>query len=176
MPARIVPNMSRLIRSILRGVLGGAVGTLCMDLLWYRRFRAGGGSQPFASWETSEGLAGYENAPAPARTARVMAGRAGIDLPDSSARAANNAVHWVTGVGWGKMHGIAARVLGTSHPALGLATAVTAWATSYVVLPRLGVYKPMGEYDRDVLVQDLTAHLVFGAGLGLTYRLISPSR
>ncbi|MGB8360453.1 MAG: hypothetical protein WCE80_03570 [Acidimicrobiia bacterium] len=168
--------MSRLIRSILRGALSGAVGTLCMDLLWYRRFRAGGGSQPFTPWETSEGLAGYENAPAPARTAKVMAGMAGIDLPDSSARAANNAVHWVTGVAWGKMHGASAQVLGTSNPVLGLVTAVTAWATSYVVLPKLGVYKPMSEYDRDVLKQDLTAHLVFGAGLGLTYRLLSPRR
>lgn len=168
--------MSRLIRSILRGALSGAVGTLCMDLLWYRRFQAGGGSQPFMAWETSEGLEGYENAPAPARTAKVMAEMAGIDLPDSSARAANNAVHWVTGIAWGKMHGIAARMLGTANPALGLATSVTAWATSYVVLPRLGVYKPMSEYDREVLVQDLTAHLVFGAGLGLTYRLISPRR
>lgn len=165
--------MSRLMRSVALGAVSGLVGTLCMDLLWFRRFRAGGGSQDFIPWETSEGLDNYEGAPAPARTAKVMAGLAGVDLPDSSARFANNMVHWSTGIGWGKMHGAGAFALRTANPVLGLVTAVTAWATSYVVLPRLGVYEPMSEYDRDVLLQDLTAHLVYGSALGLTFRLLS---
>ena len=169
-----VPNMIKLIRSAFLGAVAGAAGTLAMDLLWYRRFRAGGGSQDFFAWETSEGLKGYEDAPAPARTAKVVAGMADIDLPDSSARAANNVVHWMTGVSWGEAHGVAAAVLGTSNPGLGLGTAVVAWVTSYGVLPKLGVYKPISEYDGDALWQDLSAHLVFGAALGLVFRLISP--
>ena len=71
---------------------------------------------------------------------------------------------------------MAALTLGTANPALGLATAVAAWATSYVVLPRLGVYKPITEYDRDVLWQDLSAHLVYGVALGLAFRLLSMRR
>ncbi len=169
-------GMSRFFRSAVIGVIGGAVGTMCMDLFWYRRFRSGGDSQPFIAWETSEGTDRYEDAPAPARSAKVIAGLAGIDLPDSSARAANNAVHWLTGIGWGEAHGVAAFTLGTANPALGLATAVTAWATSYVVLPRLGVYKPITEYDRDVLWQDFSAHLVYGVALGLAFRLLSARR
>jgi hypothetical protein len=165
--------MVKLIRHVLAGAVAGAFGTLAMDLLWYRRYRAGGGTQPFTAWETSEGVDGYENAPAPARTAKAVADIVGVTLPDSSARTVNNLVHWVTGIGWGKAYGTASTALGTSTPLLGPVTGVVAWSTSYVVLPQLGVYKPIGEYDRAVLVQDLTAHLVYGSVMGVTYRLLT---
>jgi hypothetical protein len=165
--------MAKLIRHVFAGAVAGALGTLAMDLLWYRRYRSGGGTQPFMAWETSEGVEGYENAPAPARTAKAVADIAGVTLPDSSARTVNNLVHWMTGIGWGKAYGTASTALGTSTPLLGPVTGVVAWSTSYVVLPQLGVYKPIGEYDRDVLVQDLTAHLVYGSVMGVTYRLLT---
>lgn len=161
-------------RSIVAGALAGAVGTLCMDLVWYRRYRSAGGTQDFVPWETSEGTTGYEDAAAPARTAKTVADIVGIDLPDGSARLANNAVHWLTGVGWGQAHGLVSSLIGSSHPALGPVTAVAAWATSYAVLPKLGVYEKISEYDADVLWQDLSAHLVFGAALGLVFRSLSP--
>lgn len=167
--------MSSLVRSALIGAVGGALGTLAMDLVWYRRFRKGGGSQAFIDWETSDGTYGYEDAGAPARTAKAMADMVGVDLPDSSARLANNVVHWVTGIGWGKAHGIAAGALSTASPLLGIGTACVAWATSYAVLPKLGVYKPITEYDGDVLWHDLSAHLVFGAVLGGAYSILSKS-
>jgi hypothetical protein len=88
----------------------------------------------------------------------------------------NNAVHWTTGIGWGKAHGLAAGILGTTNPLLGLVTGFVAWATSYAVLPRLGVYQPMSEYDRDVLWQDLSAHLVYGAVVGIIFRVLSGRR
>jgi hypothetical protein len=50
--------------------------------------------------------------------------------------------------------------------ATGVATGVAAWGTSYAVLGRLGIYQPISEYDRETLVKDLSAHLVFGATLG----------
>ena len=165
--------MVNVIRRVLLGAIAGTLGTLAMDLLWYRRYRSGGGSQPFLAWETSEGTEGYETAAAPAQTAKVVAGFVGVELPDSSARAVNNVVHWITGVGWGKAHGTAAAILGTTTPLLGPITGVVAWGTSYVVLPRLGVYKPMREYDTEVLWQDLSAHLVYGATLGIAFRLLA---
>jgi hypothetical protein len=163
------------IRNIVMGAVAGAAGTLAMDLVWYRRFRTAGGSQAFGAWETSEGTADFESAAAPARTAKAVADIAGIELPDSSARLANNVVHWVTGAGWGQAHAMAATALGTVNPLLGPVTAVVAWATSYAVLPRLGVYRPIGEYDRNTLWQDLSAHLVFGAALGVAYRALVAS-
>lgn len=162
-----------MIRSALLGVVAGAVGTLSMDLLWYRRYRSGGGTQSFTPWETSEGTTDYEAAPAPARTAQAVAGIVGFELPDGSARAVNNLVHWLTGLAWGKVHGLTAHAIGSSNPLLGLGTAVLAWGTSYAVLPRLGVYEDLAEYEPEVLWQDLSAHLVYGAALGLSFRAIS---
>jgi hypothetical protein len=165
--------MARMIRSLLLGTLAGAVGTLCMDLVWFRRYRASGGTQEFVPWETSEGTTGYKQAAAPARTAEAVAALAGVELPDSSARAVNNAVHWLTGLTWGQAHGLMAAMTGWSNPVLGLGTAVTAWGTSYAVLPRLGVYEQLADYEPEVLWKDLSAHLAYGAAVGLTYRLLT---
>lgn len=165
--------MGRMIRSAFLGVVAGALGTLAMDLVWFRRYRSSGGEQKFTAWETSEGTTDYETAAAPARTAQAVAHLAGVELPDSSARAVNNAVHWLTGMAWGKAHALASLAFGWSNPVAGLGTAVVAWGTSYVVLPRLGVYQRFGEYEPDVLWQDLSAHLVYGSALGLTYWSLS---
>lgn len=146
---------------------------MVMDLVWYRRYRSEGGEQAFLAWETSEGTTDFEHAAAPAQTAKAVAELAGVELPETSARLANNVVHWVTGIGWGKAHAMAASALGTTTPLLGPVTAVAAWATSYAVLPLLGVYQPISEYDRATLWQDLSAHLAFGAALGTTYRLLA---
>lgn len=158
------------------GIVAGAVGTLAMDLLWYKRYRDGGGHQAFGPWETAEGTTSYEDAAAPARTALVMAEKAGITLPDASARAATNVVHWVTGLAWGRTHGVVAATTGIRHPALGLATGVVAWGTSYAVLAPLGIYKPIWEYDVETLWKDLSAHLVYGATVGVVYRLLTGQR
>lgn len=168
--------MVSMTRRLLSGAIAGTLGTLAMDLLWYRRYRSGQGTQPFLAWETSEGTDSFDSAAAPARAAKVVAGFVGVELPDSSARTVNNVVHWVTGIGWGKAHGTAAATLGTSTPLLGVITGVVAWGTSYVVLPRLGVYKSIREYDSDVLWQDFSAHLVYGTTLGLAFRLLSGRR
>ncbi len=167
--------MSTVVHSVAAGAVAGAIGTLAMDLIWYKRFRQGGGDQAFVPWETSAGTDSYDGAPAPARTARVVAGKVGIALPENSARVANNAVHWVTGIGWGKAHGMVGVALGTTHPALGLATGVVAWGTSYAVLAPLGIYEPIWKYDTTTLWKDLSAHLVFGATLGVVYRLLAGS-
>jgi len=162
-----------MVKSAAAGAIGGLVGTLCMDLVWYRRYRNGGGEQSFGPWETSEGTTGFEEAPAPARTAKAVADIMGVELSNSSARALNNAVHWITGIGWGKAHGLVTSAASGPNPLGGLATAVVAWATSYVVLPRLGVYEKMSEYEPDVLWQDLSAHLVYGTALGTVYWLLT---
>lgn len=165
--------MRKVIQSAVVGAVAGSVGTLCMDLVWYRRYRDAGGDQAFVPWETSEGTTGFEEAAAPARTAKAVAELIGVDLPDGSARALNNAVHWATGIAWGKAHGLAAATAGTTNPVMGLGTAVVAWATSYAVLPRLGVYQRVTQYEPKVLWQDLSAHLVYGLALGMVYRVLA---
>jgi hypothetical protein len=47
------------------------------------------------------------------------------------------------------------------------------WAGGYVVLPQLGVYKPIWKYDLETLGKDLSAHLVFGSATAAAFRLLA---
>lgn len=154
---------------MIRGAVAGAVATAAMDLLWYRRYRADGGDQSFGTWELSTDATDFgEDAPAPARVGKRAADLVGVELDDSLVGPTNNVVHWLTGIGWGQAAGLAARVLPVPALGVGLATGVGAWGTSYVALGRLGIYKPISEYDAPTLWKDLSAHLVFGLALGAT--------
>ena len=70
------------------GAVGGAVGTLAMDLVWYARHRQGGGTQGFVDWETAAGTTSYEDAPAPGQVGRKLTAAVfHREPPPSSARA-----------------------------------------------------------------------------------------
>ncbi|MBF5043248.1 hypothetical protein FGE12_12685 [Aggregicoccus sp. 17bor-14] len=159
-----------------RGVAAGAVGTAAMDALWYRRYRQDAGRESFPSWELSLSTRSYDDAGAPAQTARKLASLAHITLPEESAGLANTLVHWATGLGWGVAYAtLAAGRRGAplvQGPLLGLC----AWLTSYAVLPLLGVYNPIWKYDAATLAKDLSAHLLFGTGAALALRLIDRTR
>ena len=163
--------------AIVRGALAGLVGTLAMDLLWYRRYRGDGGDDGFLDWEFSAGTTSYEQAGAPAQVGkRVVEGYLQRELSDESARTMNNAVHVITGVAWGTLHGIATASMGRTRTIDGLATGATAWAASYATLAPAGVYKPIWKYPPAVLWKDLSAHLVFGLGTGLAFRALAPGQ
>ena len=94
-------------RNLVRGAVAGAVGTAAMDLLWYVRYRRGGGDTDFVDWETSAGLNSWDNAPAPARFGKLISERTlHRELPAEQARLTSNDVHWATGVGWGAVFGL----------------------------------------------------------------------
>ena len=152
------------ISRLAAGAAGGLAGTLAMDLTWYARYRRGGGSQEFVDWETAAGTASYENAPAPAQVGRKLSVAVlGREPSPSSARAMTNVVHWATGAQWGVAYGLARPVVRRLGPVPGgIGLAAVAFSASYVVLPMLGVYRPIWEYDRKVLQQDATEHLVYG--------------
>jgi hypothetical protein len=46
------------------------------------------------------------------------------------------------------------------------------WAAGYAVLPALGVYRPIWEYDLETLWKDLSAHLVFGLATAGAFRVL----
>jgi hypothetical protein len=163
--------------SAMRGVAGGIVATAAMDALWYRRYRAEGGEDGFSTWEFSTPANTFDDdAPAPARVAKRIADTVGFELPDSSVATANNLVHWTTGVGWGKVAGLASAALPLPALVVGLVTGATAWGTSYAVLGAAGIYRPIAEYDSETLWKDLSAHLVFGAALGAALTIFGPRR
>ncbi len=148
-----------------RGVAAGVVGTLAMDLLWYRRYRRGGGDEPFAAWEVTSELDDWETAPAPARMGRkLIHGVTGRDVPVERAAALSNVMHWAYGTTWAAGYAVATKAAGTRQAwwhGLGLGALV--WASDYVTLPLAGVYEPIWRYDVPALAKDLSAHLVFGA-------------
>ncbi len=155
-----------------RGAVAGLVGTLAMDLLWWWRYRRGGGQDGFADWEFASGTASFDEASAPGQVGQRAARLLGIELPDEAAGSTTNVVHWLTGVGYGTTHAILDD--GNGHGLTrGLLTGAGAFANSYATLGALGVYEPVWSYDASTLAKDFSAHLLFGAAIGLTYTTLS---
>src|SRR5919106_1595394 len=160
--------------SVARGILAGLVGTLAMDLVWYRRYRQLGGTSRFVDWEFSSGPQGYENAPAPAQVGkRIVESLFQRRLEAQSPALVNNVVHFATGIGWGTLHGIVAGSVRQRPVRHGLATGAIAWASSYAMLAPAKLYKPMWQYSASTLRKDLSAHLAYGLATSATFWLLS---
>lgn len=161
-----------------RGILAGAVGTVAMDLLMYRRYRKGGGAQPLPEWEFSAGLDDWDNAPAPAHIGkRVVEGLFLVTLdPTRWARTMNNVMHWGYGLAWGAQYGLVAGSAPSLPHSYGLALGPVVFASGYVVLPLAKLYKPIWEYDGPTIAKDLGAHMVYGIATAEAFRLLSPRR
>lgn len=155
--------------AIARGLLAGAVGTAAMDLLLFARFRRQGGGDGFAAWETSEGLTGWDEAPAPAQVGkRLVEGLFQIEPAPERARLVNNVTHWAYGMLGGAQLGVVAGSLPRLRVIHGLPFGASVWGAGYVVLPAMGLYKPIWEYDARTLADDLSAHLVYGLATAAT--------
>jgi hypothetical protein len=164
-----------LVKAAVRGAAAGALGTAAMDLVEFRRYRLGGGTERLIAWETAEGVKKWEDASAPGQLGkRVAEGITGRELSDRWARSTTNLVHWATGLGWGAQFGLLDGVFRRHRFALSALLGPTAWLTGYVILPFAKVYKPIWEYDAATLTKDLSAHLAYGsvtaAGFGLLAR------
>ncbi len=156
--------MQPVARQAARGVVAGVLGTLAMDLLWYSRYRRGGGSDPFGAWEVTSELTDWDAAPAPARMGRKLIQVAtGRDVPVQQAAALSNVMHWAYGTTWTAGYAVAAGRVRRRRPWwAGPAFGALVWASDYVTLPLAGVYEPIWRYDAATLAKDLSAHLVFG--------------
>ena len=160
--------------AIVKGAVAGLAGTFAMDAVWYWRYRKGGGEDGFADWEFSAGTKSYDQAGAPAQVGkRIVEGYLQRELPPESAKNMNNAVHLLTGVLWGVVHGVVTSSAGGPRAAHGLVTGPTAWLSSYAMLTPAGLYQPPWKYSRDVLWQGLSAHIVFGVGTGVAFRALA---
>lgn len=163
-----------MVARIMTGAVAGLVGGLVMDLVWYRRYRSGGGEQPFTDWDFSASTSSFEEASPPGKVGKKAADAVGLDLPDEAAGATTNVVHWLTAAGYGAAHGLLQHRRGLVTG--GLLTGAGAFASSYATLGGLGVYEPIWEYDRDTLLEDLTAHLAFGLGTAVAYEAMTRGR
>jgi hypothetical protein len=160
--------------AVVRGAVAGLAGTVAMDLLLWGQYRRDGGIDEFAAWESSAGLGGYAGAPAPAEVGRrIVAGYLQRELPDGTARAMNNAVHLLTGLQWGVVHGLLAGTSGRSGGVSGVRTGLTAWLASYALLTPAGLYQPLWTYPVAVLAKDAGGHLVYGLTTAAAFRLLA---
>jgi hypothetical protein len=159
---------------VLRGAVAGAIGTVAMDLLWYSRYRRGGGASPFSEWEFTREVRSWEDAPAPGQVGRkIIEAVSGDDVPVERAPALSNVMHWAYGVSWTVAYGVLARALNPRRPLWhGPAFGAAVWSSDYVALPLAGVYKPIWKYDARTLYEDLSAHVVFGTAGDAALRLL----
>ncbi len=163
---------------LLRGLAAGAVGTTAMDLLWFYRYKRGGGGDGFLDWEFSRGLARWEDAGPPAQIGkRLFEALSQRQLADERAGLVNDVMHWSYGLLWAAQYGIVASSLPARPGArAGVAFGALVWASDYVVLPLAKVYEPIWEYDAKTLADDLSAHLLYGVVTATTFRLLSSHR
>ncbi len=170
-PGQVTP-----VEAVVNGVLAGTAGTLAMDLLMWVRYRRGGGEDGFVDWETSAGLEGYDQAPAPAQVGRrILEGYLQKELPQESARLVNDTMHLLTGAQWGVVHGILAGSSGRSGLVSGVRTGLMAWLASYALLTPPGLYEPLWTYPPRVLADDASAHLVYGLTTATAFRVLTRS-
>lgn len=160
--------------SVIRGATAGVIGTLVMDAWLYRDYRHDGGNTDFPDWESSKGLVSWEKAPAPALAAkRLLEGGLKLEVSPRYARFLNNVMHWGFGVANGAGYGLFLSSRRKPKVWFGLPFGAVVWAAGYVVLPALGVYKPIWKYDVETLRKDLSAHLVFGTTTAAVYDLLT---
>jgi hypothetical protein len=161
--------------AVVRGLVAGAVGTAAMDLIWYWRYRRGGGESGFTEWEFSAGLNDWDKVSAPGQLGkRLYEAFTQSELPAERAAFTNNLVHWGYGISWGVVYGILAGSLRSPSMSLGLPFGAGVWTTSYIVLPMAKLYKPMWAYDPQTLLKDLSAHLAYGTATAAAFALQSP--
>ena len=159
--------------AVARGVAAAALGTLAMDLFLYGNYRREGGETGFGAWESSAELERWEDAPAPAKVGkRFIETVTRRELSPRWARMVNNVTHWGYGASAGAPFGVVTCRIGSRKLRYGLPFGASVWASGYVVLPVLGVYRPIWEYDLVTLGKDLSAHLVYGTATAAAFRVL----
>lgn len=141
-----------------------------MDTFWYLRHLAQGGRQDPISWEFG-GISAWDKVSAPGQVGKRLV-EVFTQRPFSErwARLTNNLMHWGYGIAWGEAFAALVdssfRVTGVVGPLFG----VGVWGSSYVVLPIMGLYKPIWRYAPKELAPDLAAHLIYGTATALGLR------
>jgi hypothetical protein len=164
-----------LVRTAVAGALAGLAGTVAMDARWYRRYRASGGESGPLQWEFGAQPTTWDEAAAPAKVGKLLLETiTGREVPIEQAGTITNVMHWGYGKLWGVNYALVAGRTGAPRPvAAGLAFGTLVWASDYVLLPALGIYKPIWQYDRATLRDDLAAHLVYGVGTAAAFRVLA---
>jgi hypothetical protein len=159
--------------AVVGGLAAGAVGTVCMDAVRYLRYRRAGGEQRPLAWEFPP-IATWEQADDPGQVVkRLIEGFTQRELPDRWAWLTSTVAHWAYGSSAAAGYGVVVGSLRRPRAFYGVPFGAAVWASGYIVLPEAGIYKPIWEYDAKTLADDLTAHLAYGAGTGISFWMLS---
>lgn len=126
---------------LVRGVASGVAGTVLMT----------------AAQEAFGAATGHGSSDAPAEGARMALEAAGQKVRRRDKPQLNALAHVGYGAGWGAVYSAAAPKAGT-----GVGFGASVWGVSLVLLPALGLSKPVWEQDPRDLAPDLCFHLVYG--------------
>lgn len=136
-----------------RGLLAGAVGTAVMTLSSSLEMRA----------------RGREASSAPADAAAKVLG---ISPEGEKAKARfATLVHWAYGTSWGAVRGLLG-VAGLGGPGAAGAHFAAVWGNELVMLPRLGVAPPVGEWGASEVGIDAFHHLVYAVVTSVAFSLL----
>lgn len=161
------------LEAVTAGLLAGAVGTVCLDAVHYLKYRRGGGKDGPLAWEFAP-VESWEEAPDPGQVAkRVIEGFTRRRLPDGAAWLTSTLAHWAYGSVAGAAYGVVAGSLPRPSPVYGVPFGAAVFAGDYVALPIAGLYKPIWQYDAKVLSWDFGAHVAYGTGTAIAFRLLS---
>jgi hypothetical protein len=159
--------------AVTAGALAGLAGTACLDGVRFLRQRRAGGQQDILAWEFPP-VPTWDQAPEPGIVAkRVIEGFTQRPLPDRYAWLTSTVAHWAYGSSAAAAYGVLAGSARRPSPLYGLPFGAAVWLSGYVLLPQAGLYKPIWEYDLETLADDLTGHLAYGTGVGVTFWLAS---
>jgi hypothetical protein len=171
-----MPNSTRQITplaAVAAGLLAGAVGTIGLDTVHYLKYRLAGGAEGPLAWEFAP-VGTWEEAPAPGQVARrVIEGFTQRELPDRWAWVGSTIAHWAYGSLAAGLYGVVAASLRRPRVLYGLPFGAAVWAGGYVLLPVAGLYEPIWKYDARTLAWDLGAHLIYGAGTGTAFWVLT---
>lgn len=156
------------LKGAVAGIVGGIVGTLVM-----------GGFQSLLSSlaeeeKKSKKQSKKEDEPANVKAAEAISENVfGHHLTKSEKEPAGEAMHWAMGAGSGLIYGLTSEIAPVSSVGFGVPFGAAVWLIADdVVIPALGLSKPVTEYPLSTHACALTSHLVYGITTDIVRRAI----
>ena len=151
------PKAAESLSAVRAGVAAGTAGTAAMtvaQMVYYK-------------------LTAAQPSSVPVQVARRIAtGVLHRDLPPPQGgvdTVLNNAMHWIYGISWGALFGLAAA---GRRPGAGVAFGVVVWGASLVHLPAMKLAPPVWEQGPEAIVPDLGFHVIYGTATAAAYHAL----
>jgi uncharacterized membrane protein YagU involved in acid resistance len=156
-------NTSKVVKGAIAGFVGGLVASFAMNQFQYLLI---------ALSESDKKSDGEEQEPANVVAAeKVSEGVFDHRLTKSEKEPAGEAVHYAMGATSGMLYGAAAEIFPETTVGAGLPFGTAVWVVADdVIVPALGLSKPVTEYPLSTHVYALASHLVYGVTTDLVRR------